>query len=172
MFQLEILGRALRWLREDRGLKQEDVAQIAGITRPMLSAYERGRVQPTLDTLDRLLRALDCDLSALSEALKIVTSMGKVGRRRSVEGELAEERGTEEQDSRERLVVAADSIDRSTGEGSHTKRTPFTFENAETAVVPADREEEEAFRELMEVHRRWLVALRRSMIRPVSSSAS
>jgi len=81
MFQLEVLGKALRWLREDRGMKQDDVAQVAGITRPMLSAYERGRVQPTLDTLDRLLGALECDLTALSQALKIVNSMGKVGRK-------------------------------------------------------------------------------------------
>lgn len=153
-------------------MKQEDVAQTAGITRPMLSAYERGRVQPTLDTLDRLLRALDCDLSALSEALKIVTSMGKVGRKRNADGELVAQDGGGEQDSRDRLTAAADSIDRATGLGAPGERRPFTFREVETAADPADRQEEEAFRELLETHRRWLMALRRSMIRQLSSTTS
>ena len=34
------LGQALRWLRDRQGKKQYQVAEAAGITKGMLSAYE------------------------------------------------------------------------------------------------------------------------------------
>jgi transcriptional regulator with XRE-family HTH domain len=153
MLQLEILGRALRWLREDRGMKQEEVAQIAEITRPMLSAYERGRVQPTLDTLDRLLRALDCDLSALSQALSIVTSMGKVGRKRGSESTTvdADEGGAPPQ-TREAFVL-------------DPEKDPPTVDREALS-----QEEEAAFQALLEAHRKWLQALRRGAIARLTPS--
>ena len=185
MFQLEILGRALRWLREDRGMKQDDVAQTAGITRPMLSAYERGRVQPTLDTLDRLLRALDCDLNALSQALKIVTSMGKVGRKHLTATADGEAHGSTD---------AADRPDTGKGDGKGThrgltlvtdnlesgpavaagsgERAPFTFDGLERVGGSLDPDEEAAFHELLAVQRRWLLTLRRSMIRQMRAEPS
>ena len=64
------LGPALRWLRKRRRLRQADLAEAAGITRPMLSAYERGKVQPTIESLERLLMALECDLVQLGLAIE------------------------------------------------------------------------------------------------------
>jgi transcriptional regulator with XRE-family HTH domain len=66
------LGRALRWLRERQARKQYRVADDAGITKGMLSAYETGRQRPSLETLDRLLAALGSDLNDLHNALQIV----------------------------------------------------------------------------------------------------
>lgn len=66
------LGRALRWLRDQRGKKQYEVAQAAGITKGMLCAYETGKQRPSLDTLDKLLAALGCGLIELHEALALV----------------------------------------------------------------------------------------------------
>jgi transcriptional regulator with XRE-family HTH domain len=66
------LGQALRWLRERQARKQYRVADDAGITKGMLSAYETGRQRPSLETLDRLLEALGCDLNDLHNALQIV----------------------------------------------------------------------------------------------------
>jgi|HubBroStandDraft_3_1064219.scaffolds.fasta_scaffold12831_2 transcriptional regulator with XRE-family HTH domain len=54
------IGSALRRLRERRGAKQYRVAEFADITKGMLSAYETGRQCPSLPTLVRLLRVLDC----------------------------------------------------------------------------------------------------------------
>jgi transcriptional regulator with XRE-family HTH domain len=66
------LGPALRWLRDRRGRKQYQVANAAGITKGMLSAYETGRQRPSLDTLDKVLETLGCDLNDLHNALRIV----------------------------------------------------------------------------------------------------
>jgi transcriptional regulator with XRE-family HTH domain len=54
------VGAALRRIRFERGTYQNRVADFAGITKAMLSAYERGRQCPSLSTLVRLLKALDC----------------------------------------------------------------------------------------------------------------
>jgi DNA-binding XRE family transcriptional regulator len=67
------LGPALRWLRDRRGRKQYQVAAAAGITKGMLSAYETGRQRPSLETLDKILDTLGCDLHDLHNALRIVT---------------------------------------------------------------------------------------------------
>jgi transcriptional regulator with XRE-family HTH domain len=66
------LGRALRWLRDRQGKRQYQVADAAGITKAMLSAYETGKQKPSLDTLEKILEALECDLNDLHNALQIV----------------------------------------------------------------------------------------------------
>src|SRR5262244_2200987 len=66
------LGRSLRWLRESQGKRQYQVAAGAGITKAMLSAYETGKQKPSLDTLEKILDALVCDLNDLHNALQIV----------------------------------------------------------------------------------------------------
>ena len=69
------LGPALRHLRLHGGSeprKQLDVAAAAGVTRGMLSSYERGKQDPSLRNLDRILRGLDADLVQLQWALRIV----------------------------------------------------------------------------------------------------
>ncbi len=67
------LGRALRFLREQQGRSQKEVAVAAQVTPPMLSAFENERARPELDTLDRLLsRGLKVTLAELEWALDIV----------------------------------------------------------------------------------------------------
>ena len=69
------IGPALRFLRQ-HGLtpapKQKEVAARAGITKGMLSSYETGKQEPSLQTLGRLLAALDADLNRLDWALRRV----------------------------------------------------------------------------------------------------
>ena len=52
----------LQLARLKSGLSQRQVAERAGVPTTMISAYERDRRQPTLDTLLRLLRAAGYDL--------------------------------------------------------------------------------------------------------------
>jgi len=75
------LGRSLRWLRERQVKRQYQVAAGAGITKAMLSAYETGKQKPSLDTLEKILDALVCDLNDLHNALQIVN--GRPERMRS-----------------------------------------------------------------------------------------
>ncbi len=77
----EGLGRALRWLRERQNKRQYQVADAAGITKAMLSAYETGKQKPSLETLEKILRALDCDLNDLHNALQIVNDRPEALRR-------------------------------------------------------------------------------------------
>lgn len=68
----EGLGEGLRWLRAERGLKQQDLARKVGMTSTQLSRYERGQQTPNVSTLDRILDQLGADLRDLQEALRIV----------------------------------------------------------------------------------------------------
>jgi transcriptional regulator with XRE-family HTH domain len=52
----------LQLARVKAGLSQRQLAERAGVPTTMISAYERGRRQPTLPTLLRLLRAAGFDL--------------------------------------------------------------------------------------------------------------
>jgi len=54
-----------------RNLQQQEVAAAAGITPGKLSAYENGRTRPSIETLDRLLDAMEAGLPDLHEALRV-----------------------------------------------------------------------------------------------------
>lgn len=66
------LGKALRWVRDKQSKKQYQVAEAAGVTKAMLSAYETGKQKPSIDTLEKILSALNVDLADLFNALQIV----------------------------------------------------------------------------------------------------
>lgn len=50
-------GSLLAVARKEAGLSISEVARRAGTSRPTVSAYEHGRVSPTLDTMARILQA-------------------------------------------------------------------------------------------------------------------
>lgn len=66
---LSEIGAALRRLRMQRGLRQYEAADAAGVTKAMLSAYETGKRRPSLKTLDSLLEAMNAHLGDLHRAL-------------------------------------------------------------------------------------------------------
>lgn len=53
-------------------MMQADVAREAGITRAMLSSYEKGRKQPSLPSLERVLDALQAGPAELDRAMRLV----------------------------------------------------------------------------------------------------
>jgi len=61
------LGKNVRKLREDRGLSQEEFADLTGLHRTYVSGIERGKRNPTVTVLERLagsLRVTVADLLA------------------------------------------------------------------------------------------------------------
>jgi len=90
---LDGLGQALRWLRDRQDKKQYQVADSAGITKGMLSAYETGRQRPSLETLEKILDTLGCDLNDLHNAIQIINGRPE-GMRRRGEGVGSVEEGT------------------------------------------------------------------------------
>jgi transcriptional regulator with XRE-family HTH domain len=64
------LADAIRILREERSLTQEDVAIDAGITPGSLSRIETARSNPTWTTVERITGALGVSLTALAAAVE------------------------------------------------------------------------------------------------------
>lgn len=63
-------GKAIRAVRKEQGVSQEELAFLAGIDRSNVSLIELGKTSPTLDTVFRLCSALDCrfmDIARLTQ---------------------------------------------------------------------------------------------------------
>lgn len=73
------LGRAVRKLREDKGLSQEDVSQRAKLHVTWVSRIEGGAVNPSWGTFKRLADALEVRPSELAAEEE---KLSKAGRRR------------------------------------------------------------------------------------------
>jgi transcriptional regulator with XRE-family HTH domain len=54
---MSMAGRMLRYARRRAGLTQRQLAEKAGIAQETIARIERGRMDPRLNTLDRLLEA-------------------------------------------------------------------------------------------------------------------
>ncbi|MCZ9346445.1 helix-turn-helix transcriptional regulator [Streptomyces sp. TRM76130] len=73
---MKALGVRLRGLRAEAGLTGAVLAQRAGVGQPTVSKVETGRMVPSLDVLDRLLRALDLDDSTTREVRDLLAAVG------------------------------------------------------------------------------------------------
>jgi len=77
-------GRRLRETRIKAGLSQSDLEVISGIPKARLSRYENGHVAPSIQTLERLAKALavseasllDDDRAILEEFLLVLQQRG------------------------------------------------------------------------------------------------
>lgn len=63
----QALGRAVRELRARRGYSQETLGVRGGLHRNYVGAVERGGMNPTFETILRLLHGLSLPLSQLVE---------------------------------------------------------------------------------------------------------
>lgn len=61
------LGKAIRQLRQKRGLTQVALGEKAGITGRSLSLIERGHANPTWDTVKKIAVALDSSMGELGK---------------------------------------------------------------------------------------------------------
>lgn len=64
------LNERLRELRNERGLRLKDIAENAGISVPYLSDLERGRTNPSLETLQTLAGAYGITVHDLLEGVE------------------------------------------------------------------------------------------------------
>jgi XRE family transcriptional regulator, regulator of sulfur utilization len=62
----EALGRAIRQLRDERGLKQWQLADAADVNRTEMSHLERGRSNPAWGTMRRIAAALGLPVSEIA----------------------------------------------------------------------------------------------------------
>jgi transcriptional regulator with XRE-family HTH domain len=83
----KLLGARIKAEREDQGLTQRELAELAGIHETHLSRIEAGLVDPKLSMLTRIALALRVNLSELTDRLL------PPGRRRRLRRRAAQERG-------------------------------------------------------------------------------
>ncbi|MET0531399.1 MAG: helix-turn-helix transcriptional regulator [Microvirga sp.] len=62
-----IVARNLKRLRKERGLSQEELADLAGLNRNYIGMIERQENAATVDTLEALAEALQIDAIKLIE---------------------------------------------------------------------------------------------------------
>lgn len=60
-----VVGSNLRRIRTSRGLSLERLARASGVSRAMLGQIELGQSTPTINTIWKIARALNCPFSVL-----------------------------------------------------------------------------------------------------------
>lgn len=65
---LQDLANAVRALRREKGLTQQELARRAGLSRQWLAGLENGTANPSWDVVLRLAAALDADVTFHSRA--------------------------------------------------------------------------------------------------------
>ena len=73
--ELRAIGEALRLLRVQAHRKQHQLADSAGVTKAMLSAYETGKQVPSMPTLLAILRGLGADFCDLQKAMDALSGL-------------------------------------------------------------------------------------------------
>ena len=61
------IGDKIKKFRTSKGLKQSDLADLAGISRVTIGFYERGENQPTFDVAAKIAQALEIPINQLLE---------------------------------------------------------------------------------------------------------
>ena len=56
------IGRRISQLRKERGLSQEKLADISGVTWANISRIELGKYSVGIDVLSKIANALDCEI--------------------------------------------------------------------------------------------------------------
>lgn len=74
-----VVGQNVRRLRKERGLTVQKLAELADVSRRMLTHIELGQANPSLITVDKIARALSTDFTGLlvtaePEALEVVAA--------------------------------------------------------------------------------------------------
>jgi transcriptional regulator with XRE-family HTH domain len=69
-----MFGLRIKELRDDRGLTQEDLADLVGLFRTYMSRIETGAANPTFDVILALATALKVHVCALFEPPSITSA--------------------------------------------------------------------------------------------------
>lgn len=74
----ENLPTTLYLIRTLSGMTQDEVANRGGLTKAMVSSFEKGRRRPSLQSFERHLRGLGVDLNLYGDVAKIVEEIKEV----------------------------------------------------------------------------------------------
>jgi transcriptional regulator with XRE-family HTH domain len=65
------MGSRIRWLRQQQGMRQYQLAQAAKLTRPHISLIEGGKGNVTIKNIEAICRALKVQPEVLFATVKI-----------------------------------------------------------------------------------------------------
>ena len=66
----------IKYLRESHGMKQPDIAKIAGVSFQAVSAWERGKKSPRMDSVIKIAEHFNINLSDLIDEKKPPVNIG------------------------------------------------------------------------------------------------
>jgi transcriptional regulator with XRE-family HTH domain len=66
----QLFAKNLRKLRLEKGLSQEELADLAGLHRTYIGSVERGERNISIDNIERLAKALECQVVELLKGEK------------------------------------------------------------------------------------------------------
>ncbi len=64
------IGQRIRFLRESKGISQQNLAAVCNFEKANLSRIEAGRTNPTITTLYKISQALEVNISELVDVEK------------------------------------------------------------------------------------------------------
>ena len=65
------ISKKIKLERTKRDLSQLELANMAGVDKNTIWKIETGQVSPTLDTLEKIAKALDMDFATLTDVSKV-----------------------------------------------------------------------------------------------------
>ena len=74
-----LIGKRIQEVRKERGLTQEQLSQIVGLSPNYLSNIETGLKTPKLDTFIAIINALQCDANTLLADVVDATTVQESG---------------------------------------------------------------------------------------------
>ena len=61
----------IKFERQKKNMSQEDLALRSGLSRNAIWKIESGRVSPTIDSLEKIAKALEMDFASLTDITKV-----------------------------------------------------------------------------------------------------
>lgn len=70
-----LLGERITELRKSKGMSQGELAERLHVHQSMVTRWEKGRIQPKAQTLEKIAQALDTPIQELANGLEVAETL-------------------------------------------------------------------------------------------------
>lgn len=81
----KLVGERVRYLRKNRGLTQEQLGEIVQLPQSYIGGIERGEKNISLETLERIIEALDVHPKEMFENFEIQDSRDELDKEKTID---------------------------------------------------------------------------------------
>ncbi|GAA2434247.1 XRE family transcriptional regulator [Actinomadura vinacea] len=135
------IGRLVRSLRRDRRLTLEVFAQKSGLSTGVISQLERGKGNPSFNTLVQIAHALDVPIGRLFNSVDATSPVVRAGERRALDIHQADPGDATHELLTPSLNGALESVWIEAPPGYDTSGSPFIHNGEEFGIVLEGRHE-------------------------------